>query len=203
MNRTIKLLLFSDLFLITGAGLIDPILAIFIKEQLTGATVTSVGIAIACFFVTKAIIQLPFSRYVDAHDRKALHLIIGTFGLVMVPIMYYFITHIYTMYAVQVFRGLAAGIASPCWLGLWSTHLDKHHESFEWSLFSTTIGLGIAVAGAVGAFLADHIGFRPTFIIYSIMALIGWFILWGLDWKAKKDAKVKDLQFHSKRKLEH
>ena len=45
MNRTIKLLMISDIFVITGFGLIDPILAIFIKENLTGGTIFAAGFA--------------------------------------------------------------------------------------------------------------------------------------------------------------
>ena len=39
MNRTIILLTVSDIFLLTGFGLMQPILAIFIKENLIEGTI--------------------------------------------------------------------------------------------------------------------------------------------------------------------
>ena len=36
MNKTIVLLIISDVFLLTGFGLMQPILSIFIKENLVG-----------------------------------------------------------------------------------------------------------------------------------------------------------------------
>ena len=36
MNRTVKLLILSDIFILTGFGLITPILAIFIKDDIVG-----------------------------------------------------------------------------------------------------------------------------------------------------------------------
>ena len=79
MNRVIKLLMISDIFVITGFGLIEPILSIFIKENLIGGSVFAAGLASTLFLVTKSVVQLPFSKYVDDHDNKIKWLIVGTF----------------------------------------------------------------------------------------------------------------------------
>ena len=94
MNKTIRLLMMSDIFLLTGFGLIAPILAIFIKENLVGGTIFAAGFASTIFIVTKIIIQLPFSRYVDNHRDKVKWLIIGTFIIALVPFIYMFATNI-------------------------------------------------------------------------------------------------------------
>ena len=70
MNRTVKLLMISDIFVISGFGLITPIMAVFINDKIIGGTVFTAGIASAVFMVTKGIIQLPFSSYVDSHNDK-------------------------------------------------------------------------------------------------------------------------------------
>src|SRR3989339_596811 len=101
MNNKIKLLMLSDILVITGFGLIQPILAIFIKENLTGGTIFAAGLASAIFLITKSLIQLPFSRYVDSHDDKLRWLIIGTATIATVPFIYVFTHHIYYMYLAQ------------------------------------------------------------------------------------------------------
>ena len=63
-----------------------------------------------------------------------------------------------------------SGFAYASWLGLWSTHLDKKRESFEWCLYSTFVGIGTAVSAAVGGILAEYIGFRLTFAVVGAIA---------------------------------
>lgn len=94
MNRTIKLLMISDIFVLTGFGLISPILAIFIKDNLIGGTIFAAGLASTLFLITKSVIQLPFSRYVDKHDDTKRWLILGTLFISIVPFIYIFSNHI-------------------------------------------------------------------------------------------------------------
>ena len=199
MNRTIKLLMFSDIFVLTGFGLIEPILAIFIKENLIGGTIFAAGFASMIFLVTKSIIQLPFSRYIDSHDNKTKWVVLGTFFIALVPFIYIFAENISHIYLAQLLYGIGSGLAYPTWLGLWSTHLDRNHESFEWSMYSTLTGFGTAATAAIGAVIAQFLGFISTFTLVGIMSLIGCFILIGLERKEAKDG-IKDHHYHKKRK---
>jgi hypothetical protein len=87
MNRTTILLLISDVFVLTGFGLVQPILAIFIKENLVGGTIFAAGISSMIFIIAKSIIQLPLSNIVDTHQRsfRLRILMVGTFLEVAVP----------------------------------------------------------------------------------------------------------------------
>lgn len=118
MNNTIKMLMLSDIFVVTGFGLVEPILAIFIKENLIGGTIFAAGLASTLFLITKCSVQLPFSRYVDRHDDKVKWLVLGSFLIALVPFLYNFATHINYVYAAQIIYGIGAGLAYPTWLGL-------------------------------------------------------------------------------------
>jgi DHA1 family quinolone resistance protein-like MFS transporter len=176
----------SDIFVLTGFGLIDPILAIFIKEGLVGGTIFSAGLASMIFFLTKSIIQLPFSKHIDKTENKARWLILGTLLIAIVPFIYIFSSGIKMIYLAQLIHGIGSGLAYPTWLGLWSINLDRKQESFEWSLYSTLTGLGTATTAAVGAALAQFIGFTFTFTIVGIMSLVGCFVLLWLNENKKK-----------------
>lgn len=195
INKTVKLLILSDIFVITGFGLIDPIMAVFINDNIAGGTIFTAGLASTVFMITKSSIQLPFSKHVDSHsDKNDLKwLITGTMIIATVPIIYILSTSIYHIYIAQMIHGIGSGLAFPTWLGLWSTHLDKNKESFEWSLYSTSVTIGTSLSAAIGAAIAEYFGFRFTFIFVGIMSVIGCLILFVLRQKIiqKKSKKSK------------
>lgn len=174
MNRTMKLLMLSDIFVLTGFGLIQPILAIYINDGgLTGGTILSAGMASALFLFVKSLVQLPFGHYVDKQPGKSNWLILGTLLMTVVPIIYLSANSIYHVYLAETVYGLGSGLAYPTWLGLWSANLDKGKESFQWSVYSTSTGLGTAATGAAGAALASQAGFAATFISAGLLCLLG------------------------------
>lgn len=201
MNRTVKLLMLSDIFVITGFGLVDPILAIFVKENLIGGTIFAAGFASTIFLITKCLIQLPFSRYVDSHYDKIKWLLVGTFLIAAVPFIYTLSRHVNWIYFAQFIHGVGSGLAYPTWLGLWSTHLDKKHESFEWSLYSALTGLGTAGTASLGAGIAGIFGFQYAFMIGGLMSMVGSFILFWLEKKRFRKLRISALHYHKKRKL--
>lgn len=199
MNRTIKLLIISDAFLITGFGLIEPILAVFIKEQIIGATLFKIGFATTLYLIVKSIIQIPFARYVDSHRHKVIFLVLGTFFIATVPFFYIFAQHINTIYLAQIMNGIGAALAYPTFLSIFSTHLDKKKEGFEWSIYSTTVGLMAAGSALVGAKIAELFGFKITFLLVGILAVISSLILLLLEKDEKKTSKT--FNTYSKGKL--
>jgi DHA1 family quinolone resistance protein-like MFS transporter len=106
------------------------------------------------------------------------------------------------IFLAQIIWGLGSGLAYPTWLGLWSINLDRGHESFEWSMYSTLTGLGAAAAAAVGAAIAQLFGFVATFVIIGIMSLAGCFILLGLENARMKPKGKKSYGFLPKEKPE-
>lgn len=203
MNRVIKLLMISDILVLTSFGLIDPILAIFFKEDLIGGTILMAGLASAIFLSVKCLVQLPFSMYVDKcnYTTRLRWLIFGCLLISIVPFIYIFAKHIYVIFFAQAIYGLGSGLAYPTWLGLWSTHLDKKKESFEWSLYSTMTGLGTAATAVIGAALSEYIGFTFTFIFVGVLSLIGCAVLFELDRRKNKLEDVLNLNYHKKSKL--
>lgn len=207
LNRTLYLLWFSDVFILTGFGLISPVMAIYIAGTVTGGTIFAAGMASAIYLTTKAIVQIPFSRYIDDHTNKVKWLHLGTFLIATVPFQYIFAKDIYSIYIAQIIYGIGAGIAASAWLTLWSTHLDKHHEGFEWSLYSATVGLGTGLSAFLGGTLVTYFGFRFTMFVMGTLALIGLMILLYIENKSYNDnldpvkRSSKVMHFHKKYKL--
>ena len=190
MNRTVKLLIFSDIFLMTGLGLISPILAIFIKDNLIGGSIVAAGIASMIFVAIKASLQLVFAKTFSPKDRVWM-ILLGTFLVACVPFIYVFSKEVWHLYLAQAIYGLGAAFAFPAWLSLFTTNLTKGREGLEWSVYSSCVGIGSALAAYTGAILADTVGFQAVFAATGLMAAIGGLILLGLE----KERVVKEKRF--------
>ena len=205
MNKIVRFLLLGDTVIFTGFGLSAPILAIFIADNVIGGSIFTAGIASALFFIVKAFIQIPFSRYIDSHDdSKALRwLLVGTFLIVVVPFIYMIANHIYWIFLAQIIFGIGLGFYSPSWLGLWSVHLDEGHESFEWSTQAGITGLGSAVMALVGAAVAQYVGFRITFLLAGIVVFLGGSVLVALSHQKIRGGKLvtESWLYHFRRKI--
>ncbi len=182
MNRTLKLLIISDIFIFSGFGLISPILAIFIKDNLVGGTILAAGIASMIFLITHSLLQLLFAYKFNPEDRLWM-LLVGTAFIAVVPFGYIFSTHIYHIYLVEFIYGVGAAFAYPSWSSLFTSNLEKGHRGFQYSIYSSSVGIGTALTAAAGALLAEKIGFKFVFIFTGIFAIVGLLILFKLEKK--------------------
>lgn len=204
MNRTMKLLMLSDIFVLTGFGLIQPILAIFIDHGVAGGTVLTAGLASTIFLLTKSLVQLPFAKYIDDHGRKTRWLILGTLLIAIVPILYVTADSMYKIYLAELIYGLGSGLAYPTWLGLWTSNLNQGKESFQWSIYSTSTNIGTAAAGTVGAAMANVAGFTTTFLVAGAMCILGCVTLLVLERRSSDKAgghRKEESHFHRSRRI--
>ena len=104
----------------------------------------------------------------------------GTMLIVITPFIWAFSTSIYHIFLAQLIYGLGAGLAAPAWMNLFVNHLSKKRPGFEWSVYSTILGLGTGTSAYLGALLVDTIGFKYVFLIMGICAILGMLILFKL-----------------------
>jgi len=93
MNRIIKILIYSDVLILSAFSLYLPIFAIFIATTIKGGSVAVAGLAAASYWTVRAIVQLPISRFIDKHDgekRSFQALILGSFLFSIVPFLFVF-----------------------------------------------------------------------------------------------------------------
>lgn len=186
INRVIFCLIVSDIFILSAFGLISPIFAIFIREGISGGSIIAAGLASTIFWLVKSVAQLPLSIYIDKRREKLSLLLFGTLLIVAVPLIYAFSPEVKFIYAAQAIYALGAAMAYPAWFSLFTIHLDKRHRGFEWSLWSTGIGLGSAATAYFGAKLAEIIGFKSLFFIVSFFSFTGMLFLFFISRKYLK-----------------
>lgn len=199
MNKTLKLLVFSDIFVLTGFGLISPIMAIFIKENLTGGSIAAVGIAAAITTLIRCALQILFA-YIAKPKHRFVMAVAGTFLIALVPFIYIFSTNITHIFIAAAVNGFGSGLANPAWFSLFAANLNKKARGWEWSIYSSSVGIGTAIAAFLGSQFATKFGFVPVFIVVGSLAMIGSFILLWLS-RAQKLDSMKTVT--GKHKLHH
>lgn len=180
MNKTLKLLIISDIFVFSGFGLISPILAIFIKDNLIGGTIIAAGLASAIFMITHGILQIAFSYLFNPKDRFWM-LILGTAFIALVPFGYVFSTRIWHLYLVQFVYGVGAGFAYPSWSSFFTSNLEKGKRGFQWSIYSSSVAAGTALTAFLGALLAEKVSFELVFALTGLLAIVGLLVLLRLE----------------------
>ncbi len=176
INPVVKFLTISDIIILTSFGLITPIFAIFITNNIDGGTVEVAGLASAIYLFTKSLGQIPVARYIDkikGEKDDFWVMFIGSMGIVIIPVLYLFIDAAASLFVVQFFYGASAAMVFPAWMAIFTRHIDKEHEGVEWGVYRTMIDFGCAVAASLGGLLAYRFGFEPLFIVISIVSFMG------------------------------
>ncbi len=179
INKIIKILILSDLVLLFGWGLISPILAIFITQQIKGGDVKLAGMAIGIYWLAKSIIQIPIARYLDKRKGEKDDYYFMIFGIILtslVPLGYIFATLPWHVYLLQLIHSLGMGMNIPAWGGIFIRHTDKGKEALSWGLESSSIGIGAGIAGILGGIVAKSFGFTPLFIGVFVLGIISAFL---------------------------
>jgi len=176
MNAVIKILILSDFIIWSVSNLIGPIFAIFIIDFIPGATLEAVGISAALYLIFKSIFEIPVGIWLDKKRGEKDDLYTAVVGSVLISGIFFFYPHInsvWQLYMLQCLLGVAAAISYPGWYGIFTRHIDKKKEAFEWSVYDVALGSGMAGAAAIGAFMADFWGFDIVFYVSGFFTFIG------------------------------
>jgi MFS family permease len=175
-NKIIKTLIFSDILIFASWGLLAPILAIFVVENIEGGTVEVAGIAVGIYWITKSFLQVPIGRYLDrTHGERDDYwfMILGLAIASVAPLLFLLSSQPWHIYGLQVVHAAGMALAIPSWGGIFTRHIDRGLEAASWSTESSALGLGVGIAGITGGIVAEQLGFAPLFVGVSILGFLG------------------------------
>ncbi len=174
LNRIIKYLVLSDLIFYTGWGLISPIFAIFILQNISGGTALVVGLSSGIHLVTRSLLRIPFGVYADKSQKYAFKfMFFGLFVSALVPLGFIYSRAPMHIYLLQALLGVMLAMSTAGWTSIYSRHLDKGKESTEWGVDAVAVGIGPGIAGAVGGLAVTIFSFNLVFMAVSIIGLAG------------------------------
>ncbi|MDO8486656.1 MAG: MFS transporter [Candidatus Staskawiczbacteria bacterium] len=184
INKIVKVLIISDFFLYLGWGLLTPVFAIFILENIATQNILEAtkvaGFAALAYWITKSLLEIPIGHFLDKkHGEKDDFwlMVAGTFITALVPIGFLFSSMPWHIYFFQIMQGIGMAMTLPAWLAIFTRHIDKGKEAFEWGMATTSIGTGAGIAGGIGGIVAGVFGFNVLFIFVSIFTLLSAILL--------------------------
>lgn len=176
INSVILVIVTAEFILTVAFGLLAPFFAVFVTQQIIGGSVAVVGFAITIYWATKSILQLLVAKYIDRNhgeiDDFYFFLVGGLLNAVLVS-LYYFATHVWHIYTLHFLIAIADAMLVPPFYAIFTRHVDKGKEGFEWSLYSSfSLGAGTALGSALGGILATVAGFRVVFLFTGVLTFI-------------------------------
>lgn len=174
-------------------GLVSPILAIFIERNVAGGSIAAAGIAQTIYMIVKSVLQLGVGRFNDrdtAYIREFWTSLFGYGVIAMVPFLYLAVQTVPQLFLVQALLGVGAAFAYPGWMVIFTKFTDAQREGREWTTYSTAVFIGMAITGALGGILVERYGFRPVFVGWGILSILGFaaFARLGLNYaKLRRD----------------
>ena len=175
INRIVVFLILSNFFIESSFGFIAPVFSVFIIQDIRGGSLAVAGFAAAVYWIAKSVMQLFVGRALDkipGEKDDLWALVIGHLIMGGAAFLYLLVETPLHIYIVQFILALGGALAIPSWYAMFSRHLDKLKEAFEWSLNSSiTFGLGVGVASAVGGLIAEAFGFQAIFILAGVVGV--------------------------------
>ncbi|MFH1656221.1 MAG: MFS transporter [Candidatus Nealsonbacteria bacterium] len=176
INKVIRTLIISDFFLHAGWGLFAPFFAIFVTKNIDAIeAVKIVGFASFLYWTIKAILQIPISRYLDKRKGEKddfWFMIFGLFLASLGPFGFVISSSAWHIYLFQIIYAIGMSFFVPSWNGIFTRHIDKGREAFEWAMDSTILGIGAGITGALGAITISIFGFTTVFLFVGGLYLL-------------------------------
>jgi MFS family permease len=180
INKIVRYLILSDVAFWTGWGLITPVFAIFIVDEIQGATALTVGIASAIYLILSSLLRVPIGMFLDnckGEKDDYLFLITGLFIAALVPFGFIFSEFPWHVYLLQAVCAVGMAMSLSGWTAIFTRHIDKGKEATEWGLDATFLGFGAGISGIVGGWTVTNFGFTTAFIAVGVFGIVGVILL--------------------------
>ena len=207
-NAVVRRFIIADLVWLAGWGLISPIFAVFVLQQIEGATVITLGIAAALYWTLKSIIQIPVALAIDRTPSERDDYIVLVISLILAGLTafsFILVRTTWQLYIVEVLHAISFALYVPSWNGIFARHLDKEHRALEFALDSAAVGIATGIAGLVGSIIVKELGFSTLFFMTAILCFIAAVIIFYspdiIFPRARKSSEIS-LTDHTPRNLE-
>ena len=183
VGKIVRYFILADLALLAGWGLIAPVFAVFVLDKIQEATIITIGLAAAIYWLSKSIIQVPIAIFLDRTPSERDDYIFLVLGLILAGIsafLFTLIDQVWQLYLVEFIHAVSFAFYVPSWSGVFSRHLDKEHHSLDFTLDSTVIGIASGITGVLSGILVTWFGYNAIFVLASLFSFISAMIIFSV-----------------------
>lgn len=179
INKVVRLVIYWDFAINSGWGLLSPVFAIFILENIAIGDIAKsariVGFAALFYWGTKVVFQLSIANYLDKNHGEIddfWFYFIGTIITAIIPIGFIFSFLPWHIYVLQVMHAVGMSMVTPSYNAIFIRHIDKGREAYETGLNNTLVSIGVGITGAIGGIIVSYSGFNIILLTTSFFTLI-------------------------------
>lgn len=170
LNPIVKAFIVSETLLWSSWNSVAPIFSIFAATQIPGGNTAIAASVFSVHLIIRIIFELISGRYLltAAEAKKFLLTLVG---ILLLSAAYFGFSQTHNIFPLYLFASLAGagfGVASPAKNSLFSTHLDKHKEAFEWGIYDAAAFIGMAFSATLGGLIAQRFGFQVLFALAAV-----------------------------------
>jgi len=176
INKIVFVLIKTDFIFFSAIGLIAPVFAVFLTDKLIDGSLEVAGFATAIYWIAKSIFVVPVGRLLDKMKGERDDLICLVVGYLIVGLVHFGYTQAtlsWHIYILELIYALAMAIAMPGWSAIFTRHIDRGKEGFEWSIENVGYSVGMGITGALGGILVTRFGFNVVFVLAGTFAIFG------------------------------
>ena len=152
-----------------GSGIVFPFYIIFIKQ--IGANFTQFGIAYALFALSSALVHKIIGDFSDKFGRK-IFLVINSWGMAILFLLFPIATNIYQVYALQVILGIFGAMQKTSEKAIVADFSDGKERGKLIGRYHTWIAIFSALAVIVGGYIIDMLTIEVIFYVGSVILFI-------------------------------
>ena len=168
----------SDIFTWGTIAMASPLIGIYLSNKFGDQTIWYVGVATACYFITRAIFQIPIGLISDKihHDNdEIIILFLGCFTMGIGYILIPFITLPWQYFLLMSFIGLGSSMNLNSWRKLFASNLDKRHEGVGYGFYETIMSVSTAIISLIGGYFSSlsNSAFEIVLVTIGIAIIFG------------------------------
>ncbi|MBL8015223.1 MAG: MFS transporter [Candidatus Doudnabacteria bacterium] len=189
INKVIQYLAYSDIIMMSGWGLISPIIAVFFTEQVEGGDIALAGLSATVFFLVKSVLQIPIARWIDVRKGEKDDFYVLLVGVSLISLCAFLYIGVYLPWhviAIQALFGLANALYYPAWLAIFTRHVDRNEEGLEWSMYFAGADFTGALTAGLGGLIVSSWGYQVGFLVMGLTSVFGGALLLGIASELKR-----------------
>ena len=173
-KRSLFTLFFSIFAAILGLGILSPLLPSLAEDL--GATGFWVGMIFSGYAISRAIIMPIMGGLSDKYGRR-IFIALGLLLLAVISLLYLPAHTVYTLTAVRLLHGLAAGMVIPVALAYAGEVAPEGKEGKTMGIFNMVFYLGLAAGPLFGGILWHAFGEASVFYIMSGISALAFLLV--------------------------